>query len=145
MTTRFPLAAAARNASAATAARARASHLHLLADQRRFVLAVEAEVAGAVEALFKKFCEPSIEGAVTAGASYALIDIPTYYGDEEPVRPEFWWKPGVRCKAIVRHLTAYLKGEGFSVSEGDPYVNRNPPGKRRGQICMHAVPLTVSW
>ncbi len=135
----------ARQAAHQVGARVRAAHYHQLAEQRRFVLAIDAEVRGSIEVLYEKYCEAPIKEAIAQNAHFTLVDIPTRYGDEEPIRPEFSWKPGVRCKAILKHLQAYIRDQGFAVREGELYTNWNPPGKSRGQICMHAIPLTISW
>ncbi len=145
MATAMLKADSARFGSDEVRARKRAAHFNLLANQRRFVLSVETEVKGSVEDLFEKYCADPIKEAIAAGVSYVDVDIPTYYRDAEPIPPEFWWQPGVRCKAILRHLQIYLQKEGFVFLEKEPYFNRHPRGAHPGCIGQHAIPLTISW
>ncbi|MES2994934.1 MAG: hypothetical protein V4681_02810 [Patescibacteria group bacterium] len=134
-----------RQASDCVAARTRATRYHELAAQRRFELAIDAEVRTSIAAIYQERCAEAITEAVTANQRLVLIDIPTYYGDAEPAYREYWWKAGVRCKAIVRHLSAYLRHEGFTVLEGEQYYTRTYRGAKRGNIGLHAIPLTILW
>lgn len=134
-----------RQESDRVGARERADHYHLLAQQRRFELAIDAEVKASVERIFDTLCKEAIAEAVQANRHSVVIDIQTSYMDEpEPIPREYWWKAGTRCKAICRHLQAYLRNEGFEVHEGEQYHTRTYRGAVRGN-GMHAVPLTVSW
>ena len=136
----------AREASCQVRARKRAAHYHLLAEQRRFELRVDAEVRRTIQTIFEERCVQPIEEAIKENQRHVKVDIPTsYLNEREPIRPEFWWKPGVRCKTIVKHLTAYLEQQGFTVREEAPYFNRKPRNAGPAQIGLHAIPLTIYW
>lgn len=145
MAAAMALAEQARAASDQIAARERGAALHRKAAQRRFELAIDREVGGSVESIYRKRCEPVIKEAITANQRSATIDIPTYYGDEEPIPPNPWWQPGARCRATIRHLQAYLRTEGFEISEGERYFNRHPRDASATCIGYHCIPLTLSW
>src|SRR4051812_29336349 len=122
-----------RQMSDRVGARERAAHYHLLAEQRRFALKVNAEVRASVEDIYQKRCAEAIKEAVAANQSSVIVYIPTSYnGEEEPIRPQFWWKAGVRCKAILVYLAAYLRKEGFSVTEGEQCCTREFRGAKPG-------------
>ncbi len=135
----------ARSATSRAGHLKRAAQLRMQVQQRKFELAVDAEVRASIEDLFLQHCEAPIKEAVSEGKSSVMVDIPTYFGDEQPAPQEYWWKPGVRCKAILKHLRVYLRQQGFSVQEGEYHLNRNPRGHQRGRPGLHAVPLFISW
>ena len=127
-------------------ARKLADLYHKLAEQRRFVLRVNAEVRASVETIYGERCAEAIKEAVAANQRSVVVDIPTSYSnEEEPARPQYWWKAGVRCKAIVAHLSAYLRKEGFVVIVGEQYYTRTYRGAKPGNLGLHAIPLKVLW
>jgi hypothetical protein len=139
-------AEAARQESDRIGALKRAAHYHILAEQRRFELRIDKEVRSSVESIYQERCAEAIQEAVSANQRSVVINIPTsYYGEPEPIPREYWWKAGVRCKAIVTHLSTYLRQEGFVVIEGEQYYTRTYRGAQRGNLGLHAVPLTIFW
>lgn len=135
----------ARSASSRAGHLKRAAQLHMQVDQRKFELAIDAEVGSSIEALFREYCEEPIKETIVENRFSVMVDIPTYFGDKQPAPVEYWWKPGVRCKAILKHMQIYLRQQGFEVLEGEYHLNRNARGLLRGRPGMHAVPLYISW
>jgi ribosomal protein S19E (S16A) len=102
-------------------------------------------VRASIESIFQELCAEPIREAVLANQRNVIIDIQTsYYREPEPIPQEYWWKAGVRCKAIVKYLSVYLRQEGFTVQEREQYYTRTYRGARPG-TGLHAVPLTILW